>query len=349
MQNNIIPFNNNGFSETNNEFVFFKLGEKSYAIHTSHTIEVLKLPKLEYPQRLPKHIVGILNYNNLTINIIDLRSILGIDNIQYDINHHLMIVSTQEAIFGIIVDKITDIHTILPSDIEVLPYTSSSHLIKMLYHHERAMISIIDLYSIETILKENEFTDSTLDYEKLFPQEESAKLLLKQRADYLIEKSTAPLVSTGFNQDQFILFNIAQSVYCLNMKYVKELESVSNVKITKLPFAPDYIEGVINLRGDFVTILNLKKFLNIPLNNEIESKKILLLDAKEYKIALLVDEIITIRSIDNDRLITRSANKFESKYTLAEFLEDEKVFYILNAEKILSDERLYISVTPQNL
>lgn len=344
MFNNMIPSENVGFDENNSLFVVFKIGEKTYAFHVSHTIEVLKLPLLEYPQKLPKHIVGILNYNSLTINVVDLRSILDLVKHDCSINSQLIVVRTQEAIFGIIVDEVIDVAQIPPEDMQFPPYTSSNNIIKMLYQLDSTMISIVDLYSVENVLKDNKFNESDVNYENLFPQDEFSRKILKERSNRLITKSSNNFGPSFHNQDQFILVTLGENIYCINMKFIKELVSAKGVKITKLPLTPDYIEGVINLRGDFVTIINLKEFLNLEQKESSPYKKILVFDSKEYKLAILVDEIQTIKSIDNDQFIHKSNNKFDSKYTMAEIVEDDKIYNILNVEKILNDEKLFINI-----
>lgn len=344
MFNNLIPAEANGFDENNSLFVFFRVGEKTYAFHVSHTVEVLKLPLLEYPQKLPNHIVGILNYNSLTINVVDIRSILDLDRQSCSINNQLIVVRTQEAIFGLIVDEVIDILQINYEDMQFPPYSSSNKVIKMLYNTDTAMVSILDLYAVEEVLKNSKFSESNVNYEMLFPQDEFSRKILKERSNRLVTKSNNNYLSNFYNQDQFILFTLGENIYCINMKFVKELVSSKSVKITELPMTPDYIEGVINLRGDFVTIINLKEFLNLEVKEPSQPKKILVFASKDYKLAILVDEIQSIKNIDNDKFIHKSNNKFDSKYTMAEIVEDDKIYNILNVEKILNDEKLFINI-----
>ncbi len=342
MLNNLISFDNKDSEDS--LFVLFRLGEKIYAIHTSHTIELMKMPMLEQPQKLPKHIIGILNYNNLTINVLDLKSILE-NNRQYcSVDTQLMIVKTEESILGLAVDSILDVIPVPNSEMRIPPYHSDDHIIKMMYQFDTTLVSIIDLYAIESILKENESSEADFGYENVFPQDEKSKKVMRLRTEKLIKNNTSNFLQSGYDQDQFIIFNLSSSVYCINMKFVKEIVSISTIKITPLPYAPQYVDGVINLRGDFVTIINLKRFLG---NNDAEistPKKLLVLDSKDYKLAVSVDEVSGIKNLDNDQFIHRATNKLESKYTMAEFVEGEKVYYILNIEKFLNDEKLFINI-----
>ena len=90
----------------------------------------MKLLALDYPQKLPNNIVGLLKYNNFVINIIDVRFYLNIEVQPYSINNDLLIVKTDEVIFGIITDKVIGI---LPFDsalVDQIPFVDESMIIE---------------------------------------------------------------------------------------------------------------------------------------------------------------------------------------------------------------------------
>ena len=342
--NNLIPFDSQVVSDSDSLFVLFKLGESTYAINASHTIEVLKIPMLETPQRLPKFIIGILNYNNLTINVVDTGAVLGLDEYEFSVNSQLVIVKTEEAIFGLITDKVIDVVTISDSEFKPLPYVSGNNAIMMLYDRDSEMVSVMDLYAVENILKETETNQESKTIEKKLTIDDESKKILKKRSIKLLEKSSNSILPELYYEDQFILFKLNNNIYCMNIRFVKELVSTSNMKITQLPCVPDYISGIINLRGDFVTIINLKEFLNIGVDETIFPKKILVFDSKDYKLAILVDDVIGIKSINSDSFIHKSSSKFDTRYTMAEIIENDTVYNILNVEKIINDEKLFINI-----
>lgn len=344
MFNNMISENLLDSSENNNLFVFFKLADKIYAIHTSHTIEVLKLPMLECPQRMPNFIVGLLNYNNITINVLNIKAVLNIPEKDFSLNDQVIVLKTDETIFAIIVDEVIDIKSIPLSEMQVPPYSSSDNLIKMLYHQNESMISILDLYAIEKFLIEPDSAQEAVECKFLFPYDENARNILKDRSKKLLQKNSVNLLPDIYNQDQFLLFTLDEVYYCINLKFVRELVDLKNIKITAIPFTPDFINGIINLRGDFIAIVNLKKFLNIEKPLSSISEKIIVFDSKDYKLAVIVDEIKSIISINNDKFIHKTVRRQESKYVMAEIVENEEIFNILNVEKILNDEKLFINI-----
>lgn len=83
------------------------------------------------------------------------------------------------------------------------------------------------------------------------------------------------------------------------------LEVNKNVEMTPVPLAPEYLEGVINLRGQIVTAINLKKRLNMPeshrenISGETEYHNIIIGSTND-SVSLLVDEIGDVLEIASD-------------------------------------------------
>ena len=94
--------NSNYLEQKKNTHLYFQIGKNSYAINTANVLEIMKLPALDYPQKLPNNIIGLLKYNNFVINIVDIRFYLNIEVTPYNSHHELLIVKTDEVIFGII-------------------------------------------------------------------------------------------------------------------------------------------------------------------------------------------------------------------------------------------------------
>ena len=337
--NNLNKFQNNDVVvDGENSYLSFNVGESNYAINTKQVVEITKLPSLDYPQKLPNNIVGLLNYNNLTINILDIRFYLDINVTPYSISHQILMVKTDEAMFGLLINKVNDIFTMDQSKIENLPFSDEKKLIDFLYQQENDTVSVFNLYALEDLLKRG-IPSTDIDIPSLFPQDDISRQKLMQRNQVLIEKSKSSLVKPIFSQDKFISFSLSANNYGIKLKYVKEF--LKNSIVTKIPCTPDYIAGLITLRGDFVTVIDLKRFLNLPSNNFCDKNRIILIETSDYQIGLLVDEIFSIIDIQEE-LITQNSSNQVNKYTLSEVVLDEKLYTILNMKNILSDERFFI-------
>lgn len=347
--NNLTTSYNAILNNDQNTYLYFKLGENKYAIKVEQIMEIIKLPLLDYPQKLPNNAIGLLKYNNFTINVLDLRFYLNVEVTPYNVSNQILIVKTDETIFGLLIDKAQDIFSLDSSNVEVFSLSENDKLIESIYKKGENTISIIDLNVLETMLK-NGVEPSAIYIPSLFPKDDDSQYEFKQRNLILQEKNSTDLTTEFYSQDKFISFSLNENLYCINFKHVQEF--LKNIPITKIPCDLDYIAGLIALKGEFITVINLNIFLkdsqdsnSVDIDLEVNNDKnnIIIIDCIDYKIGLLIDEIFGIISIP-ETLIKRDA-KNQNKNILSEVLLEDKFYTILNMKKILSDERLFINDT----
>lgn len=338
MTNSLQILNDDNFEVQQN--LYFSLNGNKYAIPLKNIVEVMKLPALDYPQKLPNNIIGLLKFNNLNINILDVRFYLDIPITNYSINNKLIVVKTDESIFGIIAENIENIINFENSKIERLPYVSENKIIDSLYHIDDMTVSILNMYSLEQILRQGVSEKTDIDIQKLFPTDEKSIEILNSRAKYLTTKMDSSIAQTSYTNDKFISFALNDSTYCINLKYIKEV--TNKASIVPLPCVPDYIEGLMTVRGDFITVVNFKKFLNLS-NTEYDKKtKVIIIDSEQYKLGFLVDEIYEILDIPEE-VINNKKTSVEDSYIFSEIIKDNNIQLLINVDKILSDEKMFIN------
>lgn len=343
--NNVTTSYNNILENNENLYLHFKFGENKYAINVKHIVEIMKLPLLDYPQRLQNNVIGLLNYNNFTINILDLRFYLNTKITPYSKSNQLLVVNTDETLFGLIIDKVEDITALDQTKVEYFPSTAEDKIIEFMYKKDNETISVINLTSLENIIRKG-VPSSDIDIPSLFPNDDDSQYELMQRNLALQNKFNTNLNTNIFAQDKFISFSLNDNTYCINLEYVKEF--LKGTTITKIPCNTDYILGVAVLRGDFVTIIDTKKFLEIDTlteqkNSQSEENKlnnIIIIEVGDYKVGFLVDEIFHILNIPEERIQTNSQT--QDRFILSEVILEDKLYAILNIKNILSDEKFFI-------
>ncbi len=114
------------------------------------------------------------------------------------------------------------------------------------------------------------------------------------------------------------------------------IEVVKEYKIKHIPGVSSVIEGLINLRGEIITVLNLKKRLNLPeTENQIHDVLIVRYDGTNY--GLYLDEVLEVVDIKEENIQKESKNFLKIEENFLENLGklNEKPIMILNLEQIL--------------
>ena len=326
----------NLIEQKKNTHLYFQVGNNKYAVNSANVLEIMKLPALDYPQKLPNNIVGLLKYNNFVINVIDIRFYLDIEVRPYTVHNVLLIVKTDELIYGIITDKVIGI---LPFDsvfVDAIPYADSNTVIDSLYKINNETIFIINIYSVENLLKKHQEW-AKVEIPKLFPQDETSKAIMSKRTLEVVNKSTMKLASSELHvKNKYISFNLNSNTYCIALDYVKEV--LKDTSITNVPGTPDFIEGIMNLRGDYITVINLKNFLGLDAGVVAEKKPVIIIKCNELKLAFLIDKINELFEFQQDDI-----NDLGDGYFSNEFIYNNTLYTILNVEKIASDKRIIIT------
>ncbi|KAF1302034.1 chemotaxis protein CheW [Enterococcus saccharolyticus] len=93
---------------------------------------------------------------------------------------------------------------------------------------------------------------------------------------------------------QMILFKMNHQNYLISADAVEEV--IDTIRITKVPLAPHWIEGLINLRGTVLTVVNLSRLIGVP-TTEI-NRNILIMKQNEEKKGLLIEEVVEVVDIE---------------------------------------------------
>lgn len=324
----------------------FNLDDKIYSLNAKHVLEVTSLPLINSPQKLPEYVVGILNYNDLFVNVVDIRKIFSLEQKKYELSNKIIIIKGEESLFAIIVDKVTDFFNAVPSQIQRVMGENYNNIIKTFYKINEDVVNIINIPQLEETVKKSANIDNNTNYSALFPTDEDSFCILQKRRNDIASIPEMHLETGFYGKDQYIIFKLSSHTYCIYSLFVKELISPKNYSITKIPYTPDFIKGIINLKGDFYTVIDLRNFINISpeenIQNNNRESKLIVLDSTELKLAFLVDDIIDIMNISEDNIDYKSDANLDKLYIKAEAYIENKVFNILNIEKLISDERLYI-------
>ena len=94
-----------------------------------------------------------------------------------------------------------------------------------------------------------------------------------------------------------IVYSVSEQIYCSSLADVREV--IKYRSASPVPEAPSYQEGIINLRGEVIPIINLSKKLNVEDgSNQSKQTSIIIFSFDNNKIGIVVDNVIEVLSID---------------------------------------------------
>jgi len=137
---------------------------------------------------------------------------------------------------------------------------------------------------------------------------------------------------------ELALFQIKETIYGVDTRYVQEINQ--NTRITVVHRSPDYVRGVINLRGEIVTVIDLREKFGLRSIEINEDMQVVVVRYKEEDIGLLVDSMLDVISVRQGEVSPPPANLdgavgsyFEGVYQMKEHL-----VAVLNLNELLKSQ-----------
>lgn len=132
---------------------------------------------------------------------------------------------------------------------------------------------------------------------------------------------------------QVITFRIGDEEYGLNILQVQEI--IKFIAPVTVPKAPDYVEGVINLRGKIIPIIDLRKRLNKEITPYTDLTKIIIVDMGQKISGLIVDEVIDVIMLKDIENCPYIHEERRSEYIMGIGKQDNRLVSLLNLDNIL--------------
>ena len=144
----------------------------------------------------------------------------------------------------------------------------------------------------------------------------------------------------GRQEVQLACFRVGQELYGLDIMRIREI--IRPLKLTSVPKAPKFIEGVINLRGVVIPVVDMRRRFDQPLAQERTCRVIICTVAGKI-LGIVVDDVLEVRRYTREEI--QPAPQFlkgkGAEFFLGVCRRDEDLVMILDLEKILSsDERI---------
>ncbi|MEI7014222.1 chemotaxis protein CheW [Leptospira licerasiae] len=137
------------------------------------------------------------------------------------------------------------------------------------------------------------------------------------------------------DKKQYLSFFLGTEIYGLPLEACKEVDH--NKRILKVPHSPEYIEGIVNLRGDLVTILNLRSLFGKDHISGEGKHSLIRLKGKKETFAILSDSVSDIVEVANKDLESCPShlNEKEARFIRNVTILKDKTMIILNREELL--------------
>lgn len=152
-----------------------------------------------------------------------------------------------------------------------------------------------------------------------------------------IEETRTATDSSSGGERQIVAFSLGQETYGVDIASVREIIPIQ--KIVPVPRAPDFVEGIINLRGRIVPVLDLRKQFGFEEKKGDPNQRIVLVEAGQDSIGVIVDSVSSVLGISEGSIEPAATvvvgNEIEYIQGIAKV--GEELIVLLDLTRIISD------------
>ena len=288
-------------------YVIFSLHDGRYAIAAEAVTEIFLLPELTPVAEAPPDIVGLLNLHSEFVPVMHLDLRFGRKFDQFHLTNSVIVVESQGLRVGVIVHQVETVNDIDEQYIQAdLSYGRERNIsqafvqgvinlddeIIMLLNTDNLVRHPDDLETLVTSEdSQPEAESSTSNFYDLYFSAASAntKEILHQRAINL--QGAADDTESG-ELIPIAVVSIDGNYFGLDLGIVREFTKIERVTI--IPCCPPYIIGNMNLRGEILTLVDIRQPLNLAIDSHRQPAKAIVVEVDDILVGIAVEEVFDV-------------------------------------------------------
>lgn len=136
---------------------------------------------------------------------------------------------------------------------------------------------------------------------------------------------------------KFLTFALGNEFYGLEIAHVTEIIGIQ--PITEIPELPDYVKGIVNLRGKIVPVMDVRLRFKKPFREYNDRTCIIVIDIKDISIGLIVDSVSEVLAIPENNIVPPPDIKAaQNKYIKGIGKVEHEIKLLLDCEKLLTED-----------
>ena len=137
---------------------------------------------------------------------------------------------------------------------------------------------------------------------------------------------------------RWVTFFLSQEKYGINVMQVQEVLRVS--EIAPVPGAPDYVLGIINLRGNVVTVIDTRQRFGLESKEVDDSSRIVIVESNDQVVGILVDSVAEVVDLQLSEIESAPnvGSEDSSRFIQGVASQQDELLIIIDLNKLLSDE-----------
>lgn len=139
------------------------------------------------------------------------------------------------------------------------------------------------------------------------------------------------------DEEQLVVFALGDELYGVRIGVVREI--ITWQQVTRVPHTPDYVEGVINLRGRVIPVVDLRCRLGLARGDRDRRTRIVVVEGEGDIVGMVVDAVSEVLTVSSDRIEPPSPyTHINVDYVRGIAKLDDRLIILLDLDRVLAPE-----------
>ncbi|MFC0253311.1 chemotaxis protein CheW [Massilia consociata] len=295
------------------QLVSFDVAGQEYAVAIEDVQEIVQMPDeiVQVPHAQP-HVLGIMTLRQRLLPLVSLRRMFALPARAADEQSRIVVVSIGAAAVGVVMDSVNEVLRVALSAVEPVP---------PLLARETGMADIARICRLDGGKRLVSIIDAASMFRRSAIQDIMENQHVQQDSDI-----DAGLDGEGAGKDdeeQLVVFRLGQEEFGVPIDSVQEIVRVPEM-LTHVPKAPAFVEGVINLRGSVLPVIDLRRRLGLPEAARSDRQRIMVFVIDRVCTGFIVDSVAEVLKVERRAIEPAPQLSHEQSRLLARMANLEK-------------------------
>lgn len=322
-----------GQFESNDELqlVSFDVAQQEYAINIEDVQEIVQVPStiIQVPHS-KSHALGIMTLRNRLLPIVCLRRMFGLAARELDETSRIVVLTLEGSSVGIAVDGVSEVLRVAKAYVDGMP---------PLLAREGNLTDITEICRLD----DGKRLVSIITARNLFDHSSVKEALSNMREIDQDSNQDQVLVDENLSDDeQVVVFLLDKEEFGVPIESVQEIVRVPE-DLTRVPHSPAFVEGVVNLRGSVLPVIDLRLRLGLDQAERCDRQRIMVFLLNGLRTGFIVDHVAEVLripksaielaphlSIEQGQMLSRMAN-LETQKRMVQLIEPA---YLIEADML---------------
>lgn len=318
-----------GVASAEIQLVSFELDNQEYALPIESVQEIVQVPEtINVIPNTKGHILGVMSLRDRLLPLVSLRALFGMPQTAVGDQSRIVVVGHRGQAIGLVTDTVKEVLRVPLSLVDPLPslLSSGSGL------REIDQICRMDggkrLVSI--LLPDRLFNNTAV--------QDALGAVAEPEREKEMNGPTEATSREIDDEEQYVIFHVADEEYGVPIDVVQEIVRIPD-QLTRIPKAPAFIEGVVNLRGAVLPVIDQRRRFALPNMARNDRQRIMVFTIRGLRTGFIVDSVSEVLKILRSQISSApdaATNEESAVSRVANIVAAKRMILMLDVERLLS-------------